>query len=428
MPARPVPDRTSDDPVARSLWVTNDFPPRSGGIEQMLSHLVATLPPEGVRVIASPWAGDVAHDATQPYIVQRVHRRPLLPTPGVLRTVRRAVAAHGAEVVVFGSAWPLAELAAHLDVPTLGITHGREAGMVRWGVAPLIRRLGRGCTSMTLLSDYTAARLHPILDQLTGLHRLPGGVDTATFRPEGPTMRERYGLEAATPVVVCISRLVARKGQDTLVRVWPQVRQAVPGAHLLIVGTGPLEPSLRTAVDRSSLGGAVTFAGEVPWVDLPAHYRTGDVFAMPCRTRLGGMDVEGLGLVFLEAQACGVPVVVGDSGGAPQTVLDGTTGLVVDGHDDVAVADAIIAILGDRQRAGRMGTAARRHAQRSWDWSVIGASLRDAINATAIDGRAIDSRASDGAAIDSRASDGTAIAASPATAVNRAVRPPDAVD
>ncbi|CAN5405964.1 glycosyltransferase family 4 protein [soil metagenome] len=373
--------------VARTLWVTNDFPPRSGGIEQMLSHLVGTLPPDTVRVLASPWEGDTAADAAVPYTVQRVHRRPLLPTPGLRRTVRRAAREHRADVIVFGSAWPLAELAAHLDTPTLGITHGREAGMVRFGMAPLMRRLGRGCTAMTLLSDYTAARLHPVLDRITAVHRLPGGVDTATFSPDGPDMRDRYGLDADTPVAVCISRLVTRKGQDALIRVWSDVRRAVPRAHLLIVGTGPLEGALRAAVAENGLGGAVTFTGEVAWGELAAHYRTGDVFAMPCRTRLGGMDVEGLGLVFLEAQACGVPVVVGDSGGAPETVQDGRTGLVVDGHDDGAVRDAVTSLLGDRQRTRVMGAAARQHVEAAWDWTVIGAALREAVNDTAAAGR-----------------------------------------
>lgn len=379
----PAPRTVAPTRVARSLWLTNDFPPRSGGIEQMLSHLVATLPADSVQVLASPWEGDTAHDATLAYTVQRVHRRPLLPTPGLLRTVRRAVVVHDAEVVVFGSAWPLAELAAHLDVPTLGITHGREAGMVRHGFAPLIRRLGRACSDMTLLSDYTAGRLHPVLDRVTALHRLPGGVDTATFTPDGPDVRDRLQLHPETPVTVCVSRLVPRKGQDQLVRIWPRVCQTVPGAHLLVVGTGPMEGSLREAVAEAALDGAVTFTGEVGWPELPAYYRTGDVFAMPCRTRLGGMDVEGLGLVFLEAQACGLPTIVGDSGGAPQTVVDGVTGIVVDGHDDRQVTAAVVALLSDRDRARRMGAAARRHVATTWDWSVIGAGLRATINSAA---------------------------------------------
>jgi phosphatidylinositol alpha-1,6-mannosyltransferase len=376
------------EPATRSLWVTNDFPPRSGGIEQMVSHLVGQLPAGSVRVLASPGgrataALDAAHDAALPYRVDRVQRRPLLPNPLLLRTIRRAAAEHRADVVVFGSAWPLAEMAAHLDLPTLALTHGREAGMVRYGMAPLIRRLGRGCTAMTLLSDYTAARLGPALDRCTALHRLPGGVDCRAFTPDGPDMRERCGLDRDTPVAVCISRLVPRKGQDVLVRTWPAIRRRVPDAHLLIVGTGPIEADLRRRVEDLPLEGAITFTGEVPWADLPAWYRTGDVFAMPCRTRLGGTDVEGLGLVFLEAQACGVPVVVGDSGGAPETVRDGTTGIVVDGRDDGAVVGAVAGLLGDPPRRARMGIAARAHAVDRWDWAVIGAHLAEVLARTA---------------------------------------------
>ena len=280
-----------------------------------------------------------------------------------------------AEVVVFGSAWPLAELSAHLDLPTVAISHGREAGMVRFGLTPLVRRLARGSTAMTILSDYTAVRLDPVLRPLTRTHRLPGGVDTATFTPDGPDMRERLGLSADQPVVACVSRLVPRKGQDVLVRVWQRVRAAVPGAHLLLVGTGPLADDLAEQVADAGLDGAVTLTGEVPWAELPAWYRTGDVFAMPCRTRLAGMDVEGLGLVFLEAQACGRPAVVGDSGGAPETVVDGETGLVVDGRDDDEVAAALIALLSDADRRRRMGEAAVRHARDEWSWEVIGRRL-----------------------------------------------------
>ena len=369
--------------MPRTVWVTNDFPPRSGGIEQMVSHLVGTLPPSSTLVLASPWEGDSAHDAALPYEVRRVHRRPLLPTPGVLRTVRQAAREHRADVVVFGSAWPLAELAAHLDTPTLGITHGREAGMARYGFAPLMRRLGRGCTAMTLLSDYTAGLLAPVLDRITAVHRLPGGVDTKTFTPEGPDMRERHGIGPDQPVVVCISRLVRRKGQDVLVSRWAEVRDRVPDAHLLLVGTGPLQEELAALIAQQDLSGDVTMTGEVPWHELPAYYRTGDLFAMPCRTRLMGTDVEGLGLVFLEAQACGVPVLVGDSGGAPQTVLDGQTGVVVDGHDEDAVATAVGDLLEDRDRLAAMGAAGVALVRSEWDWSVIGRKLESALRATA---------------------------------------------
>lgn len=362
----------------RSLWVTNDFPPRSGGIEQFVANVVATLDPDGVMVLASPWEGDAAHDATLPYRVQRISRRPLLPTPGVVRAVNAAIAEHGAEVVVFGSAWPLAEMADRLDAPTVAITHGREAGMCRFGFSTLVRRLGRRSTVMTLLSDFTAERLEPVLSPLTSLHRLPGGVDTAVFTPDGPTMRDRHGLGDA-PTVVCISRLVPRKGQDTLVRIWPRVQQAVPDARLLLVGTGPIGDALEEAVAAGGLVDAVTFTGEVPWADLPAYYRTGDVFAMPCRTRLAGMDVEGLGLVFLEAQASGVPVVVGDSGGAPETVEHGRTGLVVDGDSDEEVLSAVIDLLADEERRRTMGRAAVDHVRERWDWQVIGTQLRTAM-------------------------------------------------
>lgn len=372
----------SGDAVPRSVWVTNDFPPRSGGIEQFVVNLLATLPPETVRVLASPWEGDEQHDAGLPYRVDRVHRRPLLPTPALASTIRDAVVDHRADLVVFGSAWPLAEMGDDVGVPALAITHGREAGMVRFGFSRMMKRLARACAGMTLISEYTATRLEPLLQGLTTLHRLPGGVDTDTFTPDGPNMRVRLGLDSDRPVVVCVSRLVPRKGQDLLVRIWPRVLQQVPSAHLVIVGTGPLEEGLRREVGAQGLRRSVTLTGEVPWEALPAAYRTGDVFAMPCRTRLRGMDVEGLGLVFLEAQACGLPVIVGDSGGAPETVMDGETGIVVDPEDDMAVLEAIVALLSDPERRTAMGRAGRDHVVKRWDWRVIGDLLRHAMIAT----------------------------------------------
>jgi phosphatidyl-myo-inositol dimannoside synthase len=360
-------------PVTRTLWVTNDFPPRPGGIEHFLGGLVDRLPHADVRVLATPWPGDREHDAALPYRVERTGRRPLLPTRQLLRQIRQAGEEHRADVVVFGAAWPLGELGRHLEWPSVGLSHGHEAGMARIGLGPLLRRTGRALDAVGVISQFTHGLLAPWLDGLTRVEDLPPGVDTALFHPgvDGTAIRARYGIAVDQPLVVCLSRLVARKGQDMLVEAWPDVLARVPGAHLLLGGSGPQEP--RIARRRRALGleESVTMAGEIPWERLPAFHAAADVFAMPCRTRLAGLDVEGLGIVFLEAQASGTPVVVGRSGGAPETVIDGETGLVVDGRSPAEVADAIATLLSDPDRRKAMGDAGRQFVEQRFAWEVI---------------------------------------------------------
>jgi phosphatidylinositol alpha-1,6-mannosyltransferase len=203
-------------------------------------------------------------------------------------------------------------------------------------------------------------------------------VDLDNFSPEvsGAAVRQRHGL-TGRPVVVCVSRLVPRKGQDVLIQAMPAILAKVPQAALLIVGGGPYEQRLRKLARRTGVAGNVVFTGPVPAAELPEHFAAGDVFAMPCRTRRLGMDVEGLGIVFLEASAAGLPVVAGDSGGAPDTVRQGITGLVVNGIDIVAVADRVSGLLADPRRAAAMGTAGRKWAEQSWQWNTMADRLAE---------------------------------------------------
>jgi phosphatidylinositol alpha-1,6-mannosyltransferase len=359
--------------MTRALWVTNDLPPRSGGIEQFLGNLLASSNPTTTWVLASDQPGAAAHDATLPYAVRRIGRRPLLPGPTLLRQVRNAARAHGAEVVVFGATWPLGELAAHLNLPCVALSHGLEAGMARAGLGPLIRRATRGLDGLGILSAYTRTAIAPCVGDPTVLHQLPPGVDLEAFHPgaDGAGIRSRHGLGGRQPLAVCVSRLVSRKGQDVLIEGWRRVQRRVPDAHLLIVGTGPRRVALQRRGAELGLGASVTFAGEVAWADLPAYHAAADVFAMPCRTRLGGLDVEGLGIVYLEAQACGTPVVAGRSGGAPEAVVDGQTGHVVDGTDVEAVADAVADLLSDPFEAALMGERGRAFVARYYSWPMV---------------------------------------------------------
>jgi phosphatidylinositol alpha-1,6-mannosyltransferase len=201
-------------------------------------------------------------------------------------------------------------------------------------------------------------------------------VDVETFRPDvdATAVRAKFGLGDA-PVIVCVSRLVKRKGQDVLIRALRTVRRAIPDARLLLVGDGPYLTDLRVLARHHGVRDAVVFAGGVPHPELPAHYAAGDVFAMPCRTRRAGLDVEGLGMVYLEASACGLPVLAGDSGGAPDAVRDGQTGYVVRGRDETAVAKHLMGLLTDRELRTRMGAAGRAWVERDWRWDAVAARL-----------------------------------------------------
>ena len=207
--------------------------------------------------------------------------------------------------------------------------------------------------------------------------QLPPGVDEKTFHPGsgGAEVRARLGL-TDRPVVVCVSRLVPRKGQDTLIRAMPGILAAEPEAVLLIVGGGPYEKELRRLAHETGVAESVRFTGAVPWSELPAHYGAGDVFAMPCRTRRGGLDVEGLGIVYLEASATGLPVVAGDSGGAPDAVLDGETGWVVRGGSPTEAAERVVTLLGDPELRERMGQRGREWVEEKWRWDLLAERLK----------------------------------------------------
>lgn len=368
--------------MPRVLLVTNDFPPRPGGIQSFLHGLVSRLPPEDVLVFTSRWRGATAWDATQPYEIVRADTRTLLPTVAVRRRMSELVREHRADTVWFGAAAPLGLLAAAARAAGAGrvvaTTHGHEVG---WAQLPptrhLLRRIGREVDVLTYLGDYTRRRLAGAIGPAAAgiLHQLTPGVDTGHFRPgAGAGIRDRLQL-SGVPVVVCVSRLMPRKGQDVLVRALPEVRRHVPGTTVLLVGGGPSRRRIAALAERVGVADAVRLTGSQPWADLPGYFAAGDVFAMPCRTRLGGLDVEGLGMVFLEAAACGLPVVAGDSGGAPDAVRDGVTGYVVGGRDVAAVSARIIELLRDPERAAAMGAAGRAWVQQRWTWEASVATL-----------------------------------------------------
>jgi phosphatidylinositol alpha-1,6-mannosyltransferase len=359
--------------MSRTLFVTNDFPTRRGGIESFVLALCERLPADEVVVYTASMPDDREYDGRLPFPVYRDPASTLLPTPAVARRVSEVMRRHGCDRVVFGSSVPLGLLAPALRRAgasrMVALTHGHEVWWARVPVARrLLRRVGDSVDVMTYVSEWCRDRIASALspEAAARMQRLSPGVDTERFFPGcgGAEVRERLGIAPDAPVVVCTARMIRRKGQDTLVKAWPAVLAEVPGARLLLVGDGPHREAVQRLAADLGVADSVVFTGSVPWDQVPAYTDAGDVFAMPCRTRLLGLEPEAFGIVFLEAQACGLPVLVGESGGAAEAVHDADAGEVVAPGDVPLVARRLAAMLrsGDRRDVSRTFIEAR-----SWD-------------------------------------------------------------
>ena len=363
----------------RVAWVTNDLPPRTGGIQQFVASLLERTADRSTLVIGpSPSSAEVAAAAEfDGAAVWRTERLagPVLPTSATARQVARILAGQRPDVVVIASVWPLGRIARSLrravGVPVLGLTHGAEAGLARGPGRSLLRAVTSDVDLLTVISDHTAAAIGAALPGRR-IERLAPGVDPDRFRRDRDpaarlALRARWGVPADALVVGCVARLVARKGQDALLRAWPEVQRLHPEAHLVLVGDGPLRTRFAAAASRLT---AAHVVGPVRWDELPAAYAALDVFAMPVRTRRAGLDVEGLGISYLEAQAAGLPVIAGRSGGAPETVTDTRVGTVVDGRAVQEVIAALDGWLSDparREQAGRLGP----QLVTPWAWDTV---------------------------------------------------------
>lgn len=368
----------------RTLIVTNDFPPRTGGIESFVLAMAQRMPPDQVVVHTARQRGDSAFDATLPFPVIRDRSPLMVPTPAITRRAAELIRSEGCDQVWFGAAAPLGLMAGRLRAAgarrLVATTHGHE---VWWAGVPvtrqLLRRIGREVDVVTYLGEYCRRRIAAALEPAARarMMQLTPGVDDVAFNPgaDGARVREQHRL-GDRPVIVCISRMVARKGQDVLVRALPRIRQQVPDAALLLVGDGPHRRVVEREVDRLGLRDHVVFAGRVPWTQTPDYYAAGTVFCMPTRTRLAGLEPEALGICYLEAAATGLPVVAGDSGGAPDAVLDGETGFVVNGRDPDAVADRCAQLLLDPELSRRFGERGRAWVAQQWRWDDLAVRLR----------------------------------------------------
>ena len=373
----------------KHLLVTNDFPPKHGGIQSYLWELWRRLPPEDVTVVTTPYAGDAAWDREQAFEVVRLRDRVLLPTPQLGRAVEEIARERGAELIVLDPALPLGLLGRRLSLPYAVVLHGAEITVP--GRLPAARQalatVLRGAVHVVAAGGYPAAEARRAAG--AGMPRttiVPPGVDVERFHPlaaeERLAARERFSLESDAVVVAGISRLVPRKGFDVLIEAAARMAPGRPNLVVAIAGDGRDRQRLeRLASDRRA---PVRFLGRVSDDDLPALYGCADVFAMLCRNRWAGLEQEGFGIVFLEAAACGIPQVAGDSGGSAEAVLDGVTGTVVERPADVAaVTVALLGYVDNAPARVAAGTAARQRAVDEFSYDVLAERLRLALEAAA---------------------------------------------
>ena len=381
-----------------TLVVTNDFGPRSGGIETFIHGLLAQASKNQQRNFVVLTSRQDPQDEVVTFDqkmwdenrikVIRDTAKVLLPTRRLAKAATDLFVAHKCENVIFGASAPLGLLAKSLRKAgakhIVALTHGHE---VWWARMPLfsaaLRRIGAQADQMTYLGEFTRGAVANVLlrEDHSKLVHLPPGVDLTRFTPgiKSVELQKKWGI-ADAPVIVSIGRLVARKGSDQLIKAMPEVLQQFPKSKLLLVGTGNYQKRLEKLVRNLKIQDSVIFAGRVEHELLPDYYRLGDIFAAPCRSRYGGLEVEGLGIVYLEASACGVPVIAGKSGGAPDAVLDGKTGLLVNGRDHREVGAAVIKLLSDQPLRQKMGADGRVWMEQLWSWEGIGARFEEIIS------------------------------------------------
>lgn len=371
--------------MLKHLLVTNDFPPKVGGIQNMLWELWRRLDPTSFAVLTSPYEGADGWDATQPYRIERTREPVLLPHPVMVRRIERLAHEIGAQHVVLDPALPLGALGRSLSLPYSVVVHGAEITVP--GRLPLSRQLLghvlRGATNIVASGRYAAAEAEHAAGRRLAIVQVPPGVNTNRFVPLDDrtrrAARERFGVRPHVPLVVGVSRLVPRKGFDVAIRAVARLARKFDGLTMLIGGTGREHDRLQKLIDETNA--PVRLLGRVSDEDLAALYGCSDAFMMLCRNRWAGLEQEGFGIVFAEAAACAVPQIAGDSGGAAEAVVDGETGYVVGDPRDVdAVVERLDALLGDDATRSRMAMASRARAVAEFDYDVLAARLAAALS------------------------------------------------
>ena len=372
----------------KHLLVTNDFPPKVGGIQNLLWEWWRRLPPDSFAVLTSPHKGAESFDASQAFEVRRVREPWLLPHPLMVRRINQMAREIGAEFVVLDPAVPLGIVGPRLELPYMVVLHGAEVTVP--GRLPLsklvLSRVLKHANHIIAAGEYPAAEARRAAGNSLPITVIPPGVDTQRFRPlsndERASSRREFGVSDDAELIVGVSRLVPRKGFDTLIEVAASLRASRPRLQVLIGGGGRDADRLQKLIDK--LNAPVRMLGRVSDEQLPRLYGCADVSAMLCRSRWGGLEQEGFGIVFSEAASCGVPQIAGKSGGAADAVLEGLTGKVVQNPSDVGqVASTVTQLLDDLFLRSLMSVASRERALNTFDYDVLSKSLAQVLKVDA---------------------------------------------
>ncbi len=368
----------------KHLLVTNDFPPKIGGIQSLLWEWWRRLPSESFAVLTSPYEGTTEFDAAQPYRIERTREPVLLPHPLMVKRINDMAADFGADFVVLDPALPLGLVGPALKLPYMVVLHGAEVTVPGRlpGSKQVLGHVLRGARHVIAAGGYPAREGEHAAGRSLPITVVPPGVDTTRFVPvndaDRASVRARFGIAPDDEVVLGMSRLVTRKGYDTVIRAVAQLAPHRPKLRLVIGSTGRDESRLRSIASETNA--PVTFLGRVAHDDLPLLYGCADVFSMMCRNRWGGLEQEGFGIVFVEAAACGTPQIAGDSGGSAEAVVDGETGFVMaNPTDSSALAARIAQVLDDEPLRRRMGIASRSRAVAEFDYDVLAGRLGDVL-------------------------------------------------
>ena len=367
--------------AASTLFITNDFGPRAGGIETFVHGLIERLPKGSVIVYTSAQPNAAEFDAKwlQDFGVEVIRDRSkiLLPTHRVAKACLEIIKHRKLSKVAFGAAAPLGIMARAFRragvQKIVALTHGHE---VWWAKVPpfslAIRFMSKNLDAITYLGDYTKGEISKALSKSDAnkLVQIAPGIDVEHFVPtDSSNLRTELGLTDKS-VIISVGRLVHRKGQDKLIAALPAIKAKIPNVHLVLVGVGPHQEHLEKLAAKLKVADCVTFIGRINYAELPKYICLGDIFAMPSRSRFFGLEVEGLGIVYLEASACGLPIVGGKSGGAPDAVLVGETGVVVDGTKTFEIAEACIELLNNPELCALMGANGRAWIIENWRWEI----------------------------------------------------------
>lgn len=372
----------------RHLLVTNDYPPKVGGIQNYLWELYRRLPPDEVVVLTRPHPGWRAFDAAQEHRIIRVPQPVLIPEPWLAHRINEVVAAEDIDLVMFDPAFPLGAMAPRMAHRYGVILHGAELafpGRVQ-GTRQIVGEVLRKASLVVTAGDYSTVEAERAAGASLPIVEVPPGVDVEFYRPpsgdERAAARRAFGIADGQVAVLTLSRLVPRKGMDRVIEAAALLAPSRPELVVLVAGSGRDRHRLERLAVRT--GAPVRFLGRVPEESKPSLYGACDVFAMLCRVRWGGLEQEGFGIVFLEAAACAVPQVAGRSGGSAEAVEHGESGIVVDRPDDPeAVAEAIAALVDDAGARAAMGDASRHRAVEMFSYDLLAARYRDAVRAAA---------------------------------------------